>query len=78
MIHLDVREGRVMVNDIASIHDRSSKDYRASGVEVGRRRDTKRQAALLRQKKKLPWLKDMSGLQLARGAQRESYRGIKI
>ena len=80
-IHFDVDRGRTRVNDIASIHDRSTR--RDTGKTVPGWVWAKNQIAAgnLRYYDKTRssrWFRERAGLQLSSVVNRESYRGIKI
>lgn len=80
-IHFDVETGRTRINDIASIHDRST--TRDTGEKVPGWVWVKNQIAAgnLRYYDKTRssrWFRERAGLQLPSVVNRESYRGIKI
>lgn len=80
-IYFDVDRGRTRVNDIASIHDRSTR--RDTGKTVPGWVWAKNQIAAgnLRYYDKTRssrWFRERAGLQLSSVVNRESYRGIKI
>lgn len=80
-IHFDVETGRTRINDIASIHDRST--TRDTGEKVPGWVWVKNQIAAgnLRYYDKTRssrWFRERAGLQLPSVVNRESYRGVKI
>lgn len=80
-IHCNVEAGRARINDIASIHDRST--VRETGEKVPGWVWIKNQIAAgnLRYYDKTRssrWFRELSGLQLSGVMNRESYRGVKI
>lgn len=80
-IHFDVETGRTRINDIASIHDRST--TRDTGEKVPGWVWIKNQIAAgnLRYYDKTRssrWFRERAGLQLPSVVNRESYRGVKI
>ena len=80
-IHFDVETGRTRINDIASIHDRST--TRDTGEKVPGWVWVKNQIAAgnLRYYDKTRssrWFRERTGLQLPSVVNRESYRGVKI
>lgn len=80
-IHFDVQTGRTRINDIASVHDRST--TRDTGEKIPGWVWVKNQIAAgnLRYYDKTRssrWFRERTGLQLPSVVNRESYRGIKI
>lgn len=80
-IHFDVETGRARINDIASVHDRST--TRDTGEKVPGWVWIKNQIAAgnLRYYDKTRssrWFRERAGLQLPSVVNRESYRGVKI
>jgi hypothetical protein len=81
-VHLNVYHGAMQVNDIASVHDRATRDDNGKIISPGwqwfKGQIEKGNLRYYDKNRSSRWFREQSGLQLPRVINRESYRGVKI
>ena len=81
-VHMNVAHGSMLINDIASVHDRAIKDGQGRVVTPGwqwfKGQIEKGNLRYYDKTRSPRWFRERSGLQLSGVLNRESYRGTKI